>query len=93
MQVTDTSNAELTIRVDEDRIAAAHIDSVDAGDERRGLIGLVANANGASVTAVTEIADNNIVVAGVEVEARVKTESNVVAAVVEEERGFSNGRV
>jgi uncharacterized secreted protein with C-terminal beta-propeller domain len=93
LQVTHTSNAELTVRVDEDRIAAAHIDSVNAGDERRDLISLVANANGASVTAVTEVADNNVVVAGVEVEARVKTEGNVVAAVVEEERGFTNGRV
>jgi uncharacterized secreted protein with C-terminal beta-propeller domain len=93
LQVTHTSNAELTVRVDEDRIAAAHIDSVNAGDERRDLISLVANANSASVTAVTEVADNNVVVAGVEVEARVKTEGNVVAAVVEEERGFTNGRV
>jgi hypothetical protein len=83
----------LAVSVNEDGVTTAHVNSVNASDKSCGLICLVADANRASVTTITKVPYNDIVIAGVEAETGVNADRNVVAAVVEKECGLTDGRV
>ena len=86
------SSAELAVGVDENRIAAALVDSVYAGDVGVGLIS-VANANGVCLACNPIVANIDIVIARSEVGTGVRSEADVIAAGGAKKRAITDGRV
>jgi hypothetical protein len=84
----------LAVRINENRVAAAFIDSVYTSDEGGTVHGLVADADGVGLIGDTGVADINVAIAGGEIVARLKTQCDVVAAgCVATERFKTGGRI
>jgi hypothetical protein len=84
----------LAVTVDENRITAALVHSVYPGDERCGLICLVADANGVGLGRNTQVADIDIVIARGEISTGSWAQGDVAAArCIAEKRFETLGRV